>query len=213
VVVENGVEFSIGDVRVRATRVEYDPRTLGFVAEGEVVFERGDETIRAARLVYDPETGMGVADEAVAVSPPFYVSGRRLERGPRGLTVRDALVAACPEGPRSELRLAAREVRFVDGRYVDVRGARPYLFGTRLFTLPRIRQPVDQGERARNQFGLALPVRAAFPAFPVWLWASPHRSLWAKTSRARRWSSCPRGMASNMRSPWSVTCCAIWTWA
>ncbi len=156
-ILTNGV-ISGGDVRVSADTIEYDQRTSQFVASGNVLLTRGDETLRASRFVFDPETGIGMAENAIAVSPPFYVSGGRIERRPGGIFARDALLTACPEG-RGEVRLMARSIEVVENEYLLVRDARVYLYGTRLFTIRRIRRGL--GPRARNEENplLALPVR------------------------------------------------------
>lgn len=155
--VANGARIVWGDVRLSADRVEYDPSTFGFVASGNVVLVRGDETIRAARFTFDPQTGVGVAEQAVAVSPPFYVSGGRIERTPDGsFTATDALFTACPEG-RGELRFAARTVETTPDGQVVLRNARVYLYGTRLFSLRVVRQRF-RGANDNGEQLLSLPL-------------------------------------------------------
>lgn len=156
-ILTNGV-ISGGDVRVSADTIEYDPQTSRFVASGSVLLTRGDELLRASRFAFDPETGIGTAENAVAVSPPFYVSGGRIERRPGGIFARDALLTACPEG-KGEVRLMARSIEVVENEYVLVHDARVYLYGTRLFTIRRIRRGLGPAARANENPLLALPVR------------------------------------------------------
>lgn len=148
-----------GDVRLQADRIEYDSVTQRIAAAGSVVLTRGDETMRGDSFVFDPENAEYVAEGAVAVSPPFYVSGARIERTTTGLLARDALVTACPEG-RGEFRITARQIELVNDRYLVLRRPSFSLFGMRLLTLPRFRYVVRRGRRReREEYALSIPIR------------------------------------------------------
>nr|CAA9261772.1 hypothetical protein AVDCRST_MAG63-2458 [uncultured Armatimonadetes bacterium] len=159
VLATGGVTLTWGDVRLQADRLEYDPETQRFVAAGGMTWTRGDEVLRGDSFVFDPANGVAVAENAVAISPPFYVSGRRIERTPTGLLARDAMITPCPEG-KGEVRLTGREVEIVDDRYLILRRPTLSLFGVRLLSLPRYRQVLTRGRRReREEYALSIPVR------------------------------------------------------
>ena len=158
-VATGNVLFTFGDVRLRADRLEYDNATLGMIATGNVVLLRGDERVSGSSFLFDPQNAVGIAENAVAVSPPFYVAGARIERTPTGIIAQNALITACPEG-KGEFRLTARQIELVNDRYVVLRRPSFYLFGTRLLTLPRYRFVVTRGRgREREEYALSIPIR------------------------------------------------------
>lgn len=152
-------DLRFGDVRLRAERITFDNATLRIEAAGNFVWTRGDERASGNSFLFDPENGIGVAQNAVAVSPPFYVSGARIEQTPAGIRAYDALVTPCPEG-RGELRITARQVDLVNDRYLILRRPTFFLFGLRLLSLPRYRYIVTRGRgQEREEYALSIPIR------------------------------------------------------
>jgi hypothetical protein len=150
-----GGALRFGDVRIQADRIEFDRETQDLEATGSVVLSRGDEVLRAASFRFDAATGIGTAEDAVAVSPPFYVAARRIERTPTALVARDALLTPCPEG-KGELRVTAPEITLRTAeRTLVARRPTLSLFGLRLISLTGLRRSLgpERGNAA------SLPVR------------------------------------------------------
>lgn len=154
-----GGDLTFGDVRLRAERIEYDNETLRIAATGGALLTRGDERVSGESLLFDPENGVAVVENGVAVSPPYYVSGERVERTPTGILARNGLVTACPEG-KGEFKITARQIELVNDRYLVLRRPTFHLFGARLLSLPRFRYVIRRGRgREREEYALSIPIR------------------------------------------------------
>ena len=149
-----GVVFAWGDLRLQSEYLVFDQRERRVEAAGNVVLTRGDERVETDALTIQLDEGTFVAERAVAVSPPVYVRGDRLERYAGGIVATNALVTLCPEG-RGEFFIRARQVDLVEGRYAVVRDASLHLFGARLFTVRRYKFPLPGSDRGE---GVSLPL-------------------------------------------------------
>ncbi|MBC8135532.1 MAG: hypothetical protein H8F28_06570 [Fibrella sp.] len=127
-----------GDVSLRADRISYDENLGNIEASGNIVLVRGIETIRGSAITFFLQTGTFVVQNGVVVSPPYSIAGERIEQVNGVLRASRAVVAPDVEA-RGELRLLAREVRFVEGRYTELSDVRFYVYGQRVLTLPRYR--------------------------------------------------------------------------
>lgn len=153
-----GPNLSWGDVRLSADQMEYtafDPARLAFGARGNVRLTRGDEILTAATFTFDPDTASGVAEDAVLVSPPYYIRAKRIERSANTIRARDAVLTPDPEG-RGEVRIASSDIRWTENKSIRIRRPTLYLFGTRLITLPTFRRSLVPGESTDR---LSLPIR------------------------------------------------------
>lgn len=159
VIASGGASLTFGDVNVRAERIEYDQKTLRIEARGNVVVTRGDETLRGDAFVLEPERDNAFSlDNAVAVSPPFYISGSRIEQTPTGLRGDNGMFTACPEG-KGEWRITFKEMEIVNDRFMVLRRPSLYLYGKRILTLPRYRMILRRGrEKEKDEYKVSIPV-------------------------------------------------------
>src|SRR5687767_10680177 len=72
-VLTGNVQFTWGDVTLKADKLVLDQKTQRGEASGNVVLTRGDETIRGDFFILDGSLARFDSQGATAVSPPFYV--------------------------------------------------------------------------------------------------------------------------------------------
>ena len=154
--VSGGVKLSSLDLRLAAEYITFDRKTYRIEAAGNVVLTRGDERLETDALTLELMQGKFVAERVVAVSPPLYIAGDRLERYAGGVVATNALITLCPEG-KGEFLIRARQVDVVDGEYAVVRGAGLYLFNKRLLGIRRYKFPLTPD---RDRQGSDLPLTA-----------------------------------------------------
>ncbi len=152
------VRLEWGDVSIRADRIVYDEDVGNIEATGNVVLVRGTETIRGASFTLFLNTGNFVVQNGSVVSPPYSIAGERVEQVGGVLRAYRAVVAPDVEA-RGELRLLAREVRFVEGRYTELSDVRIYVYGQRVLTLPRYRILQRYGPRQSDVPRIPLQVK------------------------------------------------------
>lgn len=132
------VQLLWGDVTLRANRLVYDENLGSIEASGNIVLVRGIETIRGSSITIFLNTGNFVVQNGVVISPPYSISGERVEQVNGILRAYRGVVAPDVEA-KGEIRFLAREVRFVEGRYTELSDVRIYVYGQRVLTLPRYR--------------------------------------------------------------------------
>ena len=158
-VFKGDVRLVWGDVRLRADEMSYDSVQGIITGTGNIVLVRGDETIRGESIVFYLATATFTVKKGVAVSPPYFVSGERIERTTSLLRISNGVVTPDPKG-KGELRLQAREILVATGQYTDFSDLRVYVYGQRVLTLPHYRIRQQNGVR-RSEFP-NIPLRVKY---------------------------------------------------
>ena len=65
------VVFTMGDLRLRADEMVFDPAAFSLEATGNVVLTRGDEVLRGDRFFLSSDESTFQADKGQVVSPPI----------------------------------------------------------------------------------------------------------------------------------------------
>jgi hypothetical protein len=155
-VITGGVNLVAKDLSIVADQVEWDAKQQRVVATGNVTVTRGDERIRGASFAFEGVEGLFVAEEAVAVSPPFRISGKRITQAPDELKAEDARLSLRPDGG-GELRFRTEELRIRLGNRLILRNATIYLFGTRLITVRHLSLPISASSDQDRAVGATPP--------------------------------------------------------
>jgi hypothetical protein len=156
-VITGGVNLVAKDLQIVADRVEWDASQQRVVATGNVRITRGDETIQAASFVFEGVEGFFVANEALALSPPFRITGKRITQTPEELRAEDARLALRPDGG-GELRFRTDELRIRQGNRLILRNPTIYLFGTRLLTVRYLSLPLSDSSQQERTAGATPPL-------------------------------------------------------
>ena len=131
------VVFTMGDLRLRADEMVFDPAAFSLEATGNVVLTRGDEVLRGDRFFLSSDESTFQADKGQVVSPPFFVSGKSITQKPGEIHATDARLALDPEG-KGELQFRASDVLIQGEGRTTLTNATIYLLGARLLTLKKI---------------------------------------------------------------------------
>lgn len=140
VVATGGVLLVYGDLQIRADHIEFTADGLQIQATGGVKVTRGDESLRGDAFTYSGTDGTFDLTNAVAISPPFYVSGARITRQPGlGMLATDARFVPSPDG-RGEISVSAQEIQVTrDGNALIFRQMKLFVSGRRVLTVPHLR--------------------------------------------------------------------------
>ncbi len=145
-----------GDLSLRADHIVCDREKGVIEGSGNVVLVRGDETVRGSAITIFLATGDFVVQKGTVISLPYRIYGERVEQVRGVLTATRGVLTPDPEG-KGELRLFARKIEFVEGRYTELTDVRIYLYGKRILTLKHYR--LDQQAIGKE--------RAAVPRLPI----------------------------------------------
>lgn len=151
-----GITLVAGDLQIVANEATWDGKQARLVATGNVTVTRGDETIRGASFTFEGVEGLFVAEGALAISPPFRITGKRITQTPDELKAEEARLSLRPEGG-GELRFRTEELRIRQGNRLILRNPTIYLFGTRLITVRYISLPLSTSQAQDRAVGATPP--------------------------------------------------------
>jgi hypothetical protein len=153
VVASGGVTLTQGNVRLTAEQLTADPNTGDVTAEGDVVFTDPERTVRGRTLSYNAYSRRVRATDVETVVQGVIIRAQSIDAVSTRYTVGRATVTTC-ELPRPHYRLTARSVVLIPNNRIVARRVGIWLFGTRLFVVPRLtaRIGAGQGEGGRTPF-------------------------------------------------------------
>jgi hypothetical protein len=144
VVARGGVTLTQGAVRLTAEQLSADPDSGDVTAEGDVVFTDPDRTVRGRTLSYNAYTRRVRASDVETVVQGVIVRARTVDVVSTRYAVGRATVTTC-ELPHPHYRLTARSVVLIPNDRIVARRVGIWLFGTRLFVVPRLAARIGTG--------------------------------------------------------------------
>lgn len=141
-----------GTDTLRAREVVYNLRSGAIEAAGDVRFTQPGRSLQAEHLGYNTHTGaVSAADIHAEVPAPgrpdvtYYLEGQSLGGSRKEIILTNGVFTTCGPEHRHYL-VRARQIILRPGDRLTARKVSLYVFGTRLFTIPRIGMSLKEGQ-------------------------------------------------------------------
>ncbi|HEX9161212.1 MAG TPA: LPS assembly protein LptD [Thermoanaerobaculia bacterium] len=162
-VLEGDVHIEYQDIKLRANKVTYNPRTKDVNAEGNVIIDQGPTRLTANRAIYNLDSKTGTFFNATgAMEPAMYFSGDEIEKVDEDTYVMTNGIFTSCDLDRPAWSIHVRSARIIPDDYAHMRDVS---FRTRLsplFWTPALIWPTKSD---RSQ-GFLIPRAVFFGDFP-----------------------------------------------
>ncbi len=162
--VTNGVVVKYGEMILTANRVSFNQQTGDIFAEGSVRLEKDDQTWISDRLHYNYLTRQMNGAEFRTGKPPFFAAGESLhgenvDNRTNGMFTATNGFLTTEDYAQPLLRIRARQITIVPGKYIEARNATLYAGDTPIFFFPYYRRDLT---RNPNNFSFIPGYRSLF---------------------------------------------------
>jgi len=116
-VFEGDVHVEYQDIKIRADKLTYNPKTKDVTAEGNVIIDQGPTRLTASRALYNLESKTGTFFQATgAMVPSMYFSGEQIEKvDERTYVMTNGMFTSCDlDNPAWSLRVKRARVTLDD---------------------------------------------------------------------------------------------------